>query len=131
VPPNAGVSLGSSRPRHTGLDGGRAIRRGLPSGSRASELRSSRSAWPSCSRAAASASLAGEQQQGQNLIAQLQTGTKTCRNLTADDLDHIGEYLMFRALGSTSLHRAMNDRMIAMLGEQGESRMHQIGIDFG
>ena len=76
--------------------------------------------------ATASASLAGEQQQGQNLIAQLQAGTKTCRDLSAGDLDHIGEYLMFRALGSTSLHQAMNDRMIAMLGEQGESRMHQL-----
>ena len=76
--------------------------------------------------AVASASLAGEQRQGQNLIAQLQAGTKTCRDLSADDLDHIGEYLMFRALGSTSLHQAMNDRMIAMLGAQGESRMHQL-----
>jgi len=76
--------------------------------------------------AAASASLAGEQRQGRNLIAQLQTGTKTCRDLSADDLDHIGEYLMFRALGSTTLHQAMNDRMVAMLGEQGESRMHQL-----
>jgi hypothetical protein len=76
--------------------------------------------------AAASASLAGEQRQGQDLIAQLQNGTKTCRALSADDLDHIGEYLMFRALGSTTLHQAMNDRMAAMLGEQGESRMHQL-----
>ncbi len=33
---------------------------------------------------------------------------------------------MFRALGSTGLHQAMNDRMITMLGEQGESRMHQL-----
>jgi hypothetical protein len=33
---------------------------------------------------------------------------------------------MFRALGSTTLHQAMNDRMRAMLGEQGESRMHQL-----
>ena len=49
-----------------------------------------------------------------------------CRNLTAHDLDHIGEYLMFKALGSTSLHQAMNDRMVAMLGERGESRMHQL-----
>jgi hypothetical protein len=32
---------------------------------------------------------------------------------------------MFRALGSTSPHQAMNDRMRPMLGEQGESRMHQ------
>lgn len=76
--------------------------------------------------AAASASLSGEQRQGQNLIAQIQAGARTCRGLSANDLDHIGEYLMFRALGSTSLHQAMNDRMIAMLGEQGESRMHQL-----
>ena len=76
--------------------------------------------------AAAGASLASEQHQGQNLIAQLQAGTRSCRKLSATDLDHIGEYLMFKALGSTALHRAMNDRMIAMLGERGESRMHQL-----
>jgi len=33
---------------------------------------------------------------------------------------------MFRALGSTSLHQAMNDRMVAMVGEQGERRIHQL-----
>ena len=76
--------------------------------------------------AAASASLARERRQGQNLIAQLQAGTTTCSALSADDLDHIGEYVMFRALGSTTLHQAMNDRMRAMLGEQGETRMHQL-----
>jgi len=76
--------------------------------------------------AAASASLAGEQRQGQNLIAQLQAGTTTCSALSAGDLDHIGEYVMFRALGSTTLHQAMDDRMRAMLGEQGDSRMHQL-----
>ena len=76
--------------------------------------------------AAARASLVDEQHQGQNLIAQLQAGTKTCRELSANDLDHIGEYVMFRALGSTTLHQAMSDRMIAMLGEQGETRMHQL-----
>jgi hypothetical protein len=75
--------------------------------------------------AIAQASLAGEQQQGQNLIGQLQSSTKTCGELSAKDLDHIGEYVMFRALGSTTLHQAMNNRMIAMLGEQGETRMHQ------
>jgi hypothetical protein len=76
--------------------------------------------------AAAWASLAGEQQQGRQLITQLQTGSKSCGDLSAEDFDHIGEYVMFRALGSTSAHQAMNDRMTAMLGERGESRMHQI-----
>jgi hypothetical protein len=76
--------------------------------------------------AAAFASLADEQRQGQNLIAQLNAGTTTCRALSAGDRDHIGEYVMFRALGSTTLHQAMNDRMRLMLGEQGETRMHQL-----
>jgi hypothetical protein len=76
--------------------------------------------------AAARASLADEQRQGQELITQLQAGTKTCGDLSADDFDHIGEYVMYRAVGSTSLHQAMNDRMTAMMGEPGESRMHQL-----
>jgi len=75
---------------------------------------------------AASASLAGEQRQGQTLIAQLQAGTTTCSAMSDSDLDHIGEYVMFGALGSTTLHQAMNDRMRAMLGEPGETRMHQL-----
>jgi hypothetical protein len=75
--------------------------------------------------AAASASLADEQAQGQTRIAQLHAGT-TCSALSAGDLDHIGEYVMFQALGSTTVHQAMNHRMRAMLGEQGETRMHQL-----
>ena len=70
--------------------------------------------------------MADEQRQGQTLIGQLQAGTTTCSALSAGDLDHIGEYVMVRALGSTTLHQAMNDRMRAMLGEQDESRMHQL-----
>jgi hypothetical protein len=72
------------------------------------------------------ASLADEQRQGQQLAAQLQSGTKTCRELSAEDFDHIGEYVMGRALGSTSVHQAMNDRMRLMLGERGEQRMHEL-----
>lgn len=76
--------------------------------------------------AAAGAALVDEQRQGQNLIAQLNAGTKTCSDLSADDFDHIGESVMFKALGSTALHEAMNDRMILMMGEQAETRMHQL-----
>lgn len=76
--------------------------------------------------AAAGAALVGEQRQGQNLIAQLNAGTKTCSRLSADDLDHIGEYVMFKAVGSTIRHQAMNDRMTLMMGEQAETRMHRL-----
>jgi len=76
--------------------------------------------------AGAGATLVDEQAQGQNLIAQLHAGTKTCTDLSADDLDHIGEYFMFKALGSSTLHQAINDRMTQMMGERAESRMHQL-----
>ena len=72
------------------------------------------------------ASLADEQRQGQDLAAQLRSGTATCQELSAEDFDHIGEYAMGRALGSTSAHRAMNDRMRLMLGPWGEQRMHEL-----
>ena len=75
---------------------------------------------------AAFASLADEQRQGSELLAQLKSGTKVCSDLSAADFDHIGEYVMGRALGSTSAHRAMNDRMRLMLGDQGEQRMHEL-----
>lgn len=75
---------------------------------------------------AAFASLADEQTQGRQLAAQLQSGAATCKSLSVEDLDHIGEYVMGRALGSTSVHQSMNDRMTQMMGSQAESRMHQI-----
>jgi hypothetical protein len=76
--------------------------------------------------AVARASLADEQRQGQDLVAQLRAGTKTCRDLAAADFDHIGEFVMGRALGSISAHQAMNGRMTAMMGDQAEGRVHQL-----
>jgi hypothetical protein len=75
---------------------------------------------------AALASLADEQRQGQALVTQLQSRAKTCDGLSGEDFDHIGEYVMGRALGSTTLHQPMNDRMRLMMGDQGEQRMHQV-----
>lgn len=76
--------------------------------------------------AGAFASLAREQREGRALVAQLRSGSKSCGSLSAADFDHIGEYAMFQALGSTSLHQVMNRRMTLALGEQGESQMHQL-----
>ena len=76
--------------------------------------------------ATALASLEDEQSQGRALTAELRSGAKTCGDLSADDFEHIGEYVMGRALGSTSTHQAMNDRMRQFMGDQGEERMHQL-----
>ncbi|MGZ4170223.1 MAG: hypothetical protein ACXVRN_02545 [Solirubrobacteraceae bacterium] len=76
--------------------------------------------------AAAQASLAAEERQGQDVIAQLRAGGKSCSDLSAEDFDHIAEYVVRRAVGSTALHQMMNGRMSLMMGAQGELRMHQL-----
>jgi hypothetical protein len=78
------------------------------------------------SPAPALASLADEQSQGRTLVSQLRSGAKSCGDLSATDFEHVGEYVMGRALGSTSAHEAMNTRMRQYMGEQGEERMHQL-----
>lgn len=75
---------------------------------------------------AAFASLADEQNQGQTLVAQVRSGVKACGDLSKEDFDHIGEYVMWRAVGSTRAHEALNQRMTLMMGAQAESRMHQL-----
>lgn len=81
--------------------------------------------------AVARGSLADELRQGQQLAAQLQSGAKRCSDVSAEDFDHIGEYVMGRAVGSPSLHQAMNGRMSLMMGEQADSRVHELlGANF-
>ena len=70
--------------------------------------------------AASWASLDDEQQDGQNLVTQLQSGVKGCNSFSGAEFAHIGESVMGGALGSTSLHRAMNGRMRPMMGDEGE-----------
>ena len=40
------------------------------------------------------------------------------------DFELVGEYAMDRFLGNRATHEAMNQRMVAMMGEAGERRMH-------
>lgn len=72
------------------------------------------------------ASVADEERQGRDLVAQLQAGDKRCDDLAAQDFEHIGEYVMGRMLGSTQAHEAMNERMRQMMGERAEKRMHEL-----
>jgi hypothetical protein len=72
------------------------------------------------------ASVGAEQAAGRALAQQVQSGKRSCDSLSADDLDHIGEFVMGRMIGSSSAHEAMNARMIAVIGAPAESRMHQV-----
>jgi hypothetical protein len=71
------------------------------------------------------ASIAAEQQAGRALAQQVQSGKRSCDSLSADDLDHIGEFVMARMIGSTPVHEAMNARMSAVIAPA-ESRMHRV-----
>ncbi len=74
--------------------------------------------------AAASATLAQEEHQGEGIAASVRAGEKQCSDLSADEFELIGEYAMGRYLGSEASHTAMNRRMTQMMGEDGERRMH-------
>lgn len=74
----------------------------------------------------ARASVADEQQAGRALAQQVRSGQRSCDSLSADDRDHIGEFVMGRMIGSTATHEAMNARMTAVMGAGAESQMHQV-----
>ena len=76
--------------------------------------------------APALASLADEVAAGQEVAQRLQAGATSCNQLSDAGLEHLGEYVMERMLGSRATHRAMNDRMTAMMGGANTERMHEL-----
>jgi hypothetical protein len=69
-------------------------------------------------------SVAIEQQQGAQVLAQVQHGKLNPKALTSTQYEHLGEYLMSRALGSTQLHQRMNALMDEMMGSSASDAMH-------
>ncbi len=67
--------------------------------------------------APALASSADEIAAGRGVAQRLQAGTTSGNTLSDADFEHLGEYAMERMLGSRAAHRAMNDRMTAMMGD--------------
>ena len=74
--------------------------------------------------AAAATSLAQEVTAGQALAVRLEAGKVGCAQLSNDDFDHLGEYVMNRMVGSLARHEALNARMTSMMGADNEGRMH-------
>src|SRR4051812_5743091 len=75
--------------------------------------------------APAAASLGSDVRQGRVLAARVGAGGTTCAQLGAADLEHIGESVMDRAIGSRAGHAAINARMAAVMGAGAAERMHQ------
>lgn len=69
-------------------------------------------------------SVAAEQAQGAEVLAQIQHGKLSPKGLNSEQYQNLGEYLMGRALGSPQLHQRMNALMAEMMGSSASDQMH-------
>jgi hypothetical protein len=76
--------------------------------------------------APALATLGGDVAAGQQVAAQLQSGEANCRDLSAGQFEHLGEYVMDRMVGSRPTHAAMNERMSRATGAENTDGMHEL-----
>ena len=72
------------------------------------------------------ASLRDEVSAGKAVAAQLQSGKASCDGLSDTQFEHLGEYVMDRAVGSRAAHDAMNARMTQAIGAENTDRMHEL-----
>ncbi|MEO8690016.1 MAG: hypothetical protein ABI611_17600 [Solirubrobacteraceae bacterium] len=67
---------------------------------------------------------ASEERQGAQLLQSVQAGKQDCQQLSRDQFELIGEYVMGRMVGSTARHEAMNRQITATSGASGEVQAH-------
>ena len=75
--------------------------------------------------AATLADLGSEVAQGQQIANSVRSGQRDCSQLSADQLELLGEYAMDSYLRNRQAHEAINQHMVQVMGEAGERRMHQ------
>jgi hypothetical protein len=71
------------------------------------------------------ASAASEQQQGGQVLSEVQARKLQATNLTTTQYQHVGQYLMGRALGSAQRYEAMDSLMDRMMGQSVSDRTYQ------
>jgi hypothetical protein len=76
--------------------------------------------------ATAFASTSEEEQQGSEILRELESGQVQCGHLSGEDFDRVGDYVMGRMLGSPSSHEAMDKVMTRMMGADGERQIHEV-----
>src|SRR3989344_6541629 len=67
---------------------------------------------------------AREEAEGKAIWGKLQTKELTCKDLSDDNFETLGEYFMGQMIGD--FHEAMNNMMIQMMDEKGEKQMHVV-----
>lgn len=68
--------------------------------------------------------MAAEQQQGAQILSTVKAGKVKGTSLSSAQYEHVGEYLMGQALGSTAGHERMNSLMDQMMGSTAVDQMH-------
>jgi len=71
------------------------------------------------------ASAASEQQQGAQVLSEVQAGKLQGTRVTSTQYQHVGQYLMGRALGSAQRYEAMDALMDRVMGQSVSDRMYQ------
>lgn len=66
----------------------------------------------------------GAEQQGARLLQRVQVGEQKCQQLSRDEFESIGEYVMGRMVGSTARHEAMDEQIRTTRGAAGEAQAH-------
>jgi len=77
-------------------------------------------AWPGL----ASGSIASEERQGQQVLDAVNNGDRTCSQLSRNDFEVVGDYVMGRMVGSTKAHEQMDALMERMMGVRANQQMH-------
>jgi hypothetical protein len=71
------------------------------------------------------ASPASEQQQGAQVLNEVGAGKLSAHGLTGTQYEHVGQYLMGHALGSTQTYEAMDSLMDRMMGQSASGQMYR------
>jgi hypothetical protein len=72
----------------------------------------------------ASASVSTDQQEGAQILGGIHQGKLKGTSLSSSQYEHVGEYLMGQALGSTAAHERMNSLADQMMGSTAVDQMH-------
>lgn len=75
--------------------------------------------------APALASPVSEQQQGATVLSEIHAGKLKAQSLTGTQYEHVGQYPMGRALGSTQTYEAMDSLMDRMMGQSASGQMYR------
>jgi hypothetical protein len=70
------------------------------------------------------ASVTSEQQEGAQILSAIHAGKLKSTSLSSSQYEHVGEYLMGQALGTTASHERMNTLMGQMMGSTAVDQMH-------